>query len=285
MKRNRFIPYGYCMAEGKIIIHPEEGRIVIGIFEQYLQGISPAKMADQLNEGGIRFHETNPNWNKGRIYRILADDRYTGIDPYPELVKRGVQNAAKERIAQNRTYKAPDDALARSINGILRCECGGRFKRAAALRWSCKSCGKEVMSAILEQELKSLMGCLRSDPSLAHRSNLPQYEPTKEIMRLSSEIRRAINSKDFDAATLRKQILRCASLKYDALKSDSTPYIRGVIEGWTDDCMSSADKTAQLVGRIAEEIIVEAPDRLCVRLKNGAVIRTTKEETNGICRE
>ena len=62
-------------------------------------------------------------------------------------------------------------------------------------------------------------------------------------------------------------------------------YIKGVIEGLTDDCLSSADKTTQLVSRIAEEIIVEVPDRLSIKLKNGTIIRTIEEDSNGSCGE
>ena len=281
MKRNRFIPYGYHMTKGQISIHPQEGRIVIGIFEQYLQGISPAKMATQLNENGVCFHAANPSWNKGRIYRILADERYTGIDQYPALVDKCYLDAAKERIARNRTYRTPDDVLARSVSGKLRCDCGERVNRAAGSRWSCPCCGKEIRSDTMEQEIRLFMARIWSDPRLIDSGKAAPYVPTTEIMKLNSEIRRAINNKGFDAVELRKLILRCASLKYDALQTDLTPFIRGVIEKYPIDSLRDTEHIARLVSMIVEGIFIESPDRLRIKLKNGAIIRTIKEDSNG----
>ena len=276
MKRNRFIPYGYCMAKGEISIHPQEGCVVSGIFERYLQGVSPAKMADDLNDQRVRFSESNPNWNKNRIYRILTDERYTGSDQYPKIIDEKLLRAAEEKIEHNSTYKAPSDMLARSVGGLLRCNCGDRPKRNATMRWVCQRCGEAITSLALERELMAIMNRLCIDSSLAERVRVSPFEPTSEIMRLNSEIRRAINSKDFDAAELREKVLRCASLKYDAFQDDTSPYIRGVIE---KGC--KADSVAAVVGKTVDEIVVESPDRLRIKLKNGAIIRTIKEDSNG----
>lgn len=285
MKRYRCIPYGYCMAEGELSVQPEEHSVITGIFEQYLQGVSPAKLAERLNTKGIRFSESEPNWNKGRIYRILADSRYTGAGQYPKLIEESTMRAVKEKIEQNSTYKTPCDTLARGVGEMLRCGCGERLKRNPTMRWVCPGCGAAITSVVLERKLTAIMKRLVDAPDEAERRPSAQYEPTGEIMRLSSDIRRTINNKDFDAAELRAKVLQCASLKYGALQSDATPCIKGTIQRITAESLQSAEEVTKAVRKIAEEIAVEEAGEIRVRLKNGTIIRTIEEDSNGSCGE
>lgn len=45
MAKNRTIPFGYCMRNGQIITEPAESKVVIRIFEEYLNGSSLLQIA------------------------------------------------------------------------------------------------------------------------------------------------------------------------------------------------------------------------------------------------
>ena len=281
MKQNRMVPFGYQMTEGRVRIHPQESVVLAEVFAGYLTGVSPAKLADRLNVRGIRFSDTSPNWNKCRLYRMLADERYSGAEEYPQIISKEQFTAAKAQIERNRTYRAPDDEVARSISGKMVCACGGTLKRSAKKHWRCQSCGMDTRSVDIEHGVTAIMARLRRNPDLAAHGKAERYEPTQEIMRLSNEIRRSMNGTEADEKELRAKIMRCAAMKYEAFRPDLTEYVTKVFAETPDAQWSEADGIIEIIRKTVSEIIITAPDSLRIRLKNRAVITKEKEESNG----
>lgn len=281
MKLNRMVPFGYQMTEGRVRIHPQESVFVAEVFAGYLTGVSPAKLADRLNTGGIRFSNTSPNWNKCRLYRMLADERYAGEEEYPQIISKEQLAAAKAQIECNRTYRAPEDEIARGISGKMVCACGGTLKRSTKKHWRCQSCGMDTRSADIERSVTAMMARLRRKPKLAAHGKANRYEPTQEILRLSNEIRRSMNGADAGEKELQAKIMRCAAMKYEAFRPDFTEYVTKVLAETPDAQWSEADGIIEIIRKTVSEIIITAPDSLRIRLKNGAVITKEKEESNG----
>ena len=84
-----------------------------------------------------------------------------------------------------------------------------------------------------------------------------------------------------DEQELRRKILNCARLKYEAFRPDVTEYIKKIITEMTDEQWGVPEAIADAAGKIASEIIFDTPGSLRLRLKNGAVIRNTEEDTYG----
>lgn len=68
---------GYRLKDGKYEIVPEEAETVRRIFELYLAGMGPLKIAKTLNAEGKKTSENNP-WQPSGVSDILRNDTYTG---------------------------------------------------------------------------------------------------------------------------------------------------------------------------------------------------------------
>lgn len=86
MAWQRKIPFGYQVQNGRINCHPEEAELVRAIFSRYLLGGSYSQIADEMARQGVRYHQHTAQWNKHMVKRILENERYLGMDGYPQLV-------------------------------------------------------------------------------------------------------------------------------------------------------------------------------------------------------
>ncbi|MDE7122518.1 MAG: recombinase family protein, partial [Oscillospiraceae bacterium] len=69
MAKNRIIPFGYRIEDGQILIHPEEQKVVVYIFSEYLKGRPMSEIASEIQ---IPYKEDMP-WYDSIIWRILTN--------------------------------------------------------------------------------------------------------------------------------------------------------------------------------------------------------------------
>ena len=86
MKKIRYLPFGYRIANGNYEVIPEEGQLVRQIFSQYLEGNSLLQLAEMAQRSGIPYRENTAHWNKNMIARMLDDTRYWQDQRLPPLV-------------------------------------------------------------------------------------------------------------------------------------------------------------------------------------------------------
>ena len=96
---NRKLPFGYQMRFGDVIPHPDEAEAVQKIYQNYLAGASFRQIAEGLQAQGIPYDGAKP-WNKNMVARILENERYTGIGPFPALVPAELFRAVQDRRIQ-----------------------------------------------------------------------------------------------------------------------------------------------------------------------------------------
>lgn len=99
MAKNRTIPFGYMMKDGKITVNPKEVLAVVTILSEYLAGKSLSEIADQMTvpySEGVR-------WNKNMVKRILENEKYLGTEIYPQLISKDIFKAANERKVKKAT--------------------------------------------------------------------------------------------------------------------------------------------------------------------------------------
>ena len=104
MAWQRKIPFGYQVRNGRINCHPEEAELVRAIFSRYLLGGSYSQIADEMTQQGVRYHQHNAQWNKHMVKRILENERYLGMDGYPQLVTDEEFLAVRLRRGEQNTY-------------------------------------------------------------------------------------------------------------------------------------------------------------------------------------
>ncbi len=92
MPKNRVIPFGYCMKNGKIIADLAESKAVVKIFEEYLNGSGFQQIARLMESKKIRYTADSDHWNKNMVKRIIENEKYLGMDKWVCGQKVGHQN-------------------------------------------------------------------------------------------------------------------------------------------------------------------------------------------------
>lgn len=117
---NRKLPFGYKMAKGEIILHPQEAQTVRDIFKMYLSGASFGNITDWLRNNGP-VYDADKIWNKNMVARILEDERYAGTERFPPILPL---SQLKQAAAQ-RTERKPCISITEAQK-VLRRLCNGR---------------------------------------------------------------------------------------------------------------------------------------------------------------
>lgn len=89
MKKNRNIPFGYCMINGKYAVNTVEAVAVKNIFTEYSNGKSLNEIAAKMT---IPYHSSKPLWNKNMVKRVLENRRYIGECGYPQIIESQIFN-------------------------------------------------------------------------------------------------------------------------------------------------------------------------------------------------
>ncbi len=81
--KKRYLPFGYAVRDGNIVVDTEQRTIVQNIFTAYLAGNTFQQIAKSMISKGIEYHQNDAEWNKNTISRILGNETYCGTDRYP----------------------------------------------------------------------------------------------------------------------------------------------------------------------------------------------------------
>lgn len=121
---NRKLPFGYKMALGEIILHPQEAQTVRDIFKMYLSGASFGSITDWLRNNAPPY-DVGKTWNKNMVARILEDQRYAGTERYPSILPL---SQLKQAAAQRKERKPCISVT--EAQKVLRRLCNGRPSEA-----------------------------------------------------------------------------------------------------------------------------------------------------------
>ena len=86
--RKRYLPFGYQIKHGEIVIALKESNAVRFIFEEYLAGKSLKGIADIMSAKDIPYHVDDKKWNQNMVGRILANKIYYGNSSMRECRKQ-----------------------------------------------------------------------------------------------------------------------------------------------------------------------------------------------------
>ena len=71
-------PFGYIKNDGKLIIEPNNAKIVKEIFDMYSNGLGANMIAEKLNDMGILTGMNKTKWNHKMVIYILTNEKYIG---------------------------------------------------------------------------------------------------------------------------------------------------------------------------------------------------------------
>lgn len=82
------LPYGYVLADNKIVMHEGKADVVRSIFEYYLAGASLGKIVDMLFAKGIPSPTGNRKWTRAAVDKLLTNKKYipiVGVEVYMDV--------------------------------------------------------------------------------------------------------------------------------------------------------------------------------------------------------
>lgn len=102
--------YGYNVQNGIIVVDEQQAQTVKSIFQLYVEGNNPYKIANKLNRAGIPT-KTGKAWTVVQVINILRNETYTGFnmyngqkeqngirqkDVFPRIISRQLWNKARQ---------------------------------------------------------------------------------------------------------------------------------------------------------------------------------------------
>lgn len=188
--KNRTMPYGYELRDGKYSVSRNEAEIVTELFAAYARGASYKELAKCMASRGVPYHDGDTAWNKNKIARILNCTAYLGTAEYPALIDQSLYDAA---MARKPAYtKSEGTGRVKAIREMSRCGCcGGRIRMSAGregwVRWNCADCGALGAKATTKNIVPQVEAILAS---LIRGESIIVEPPHKENSRPSADAER-----------------------------------------------------------------------------------------------
>lgn len=287
--KNRKIPYGYKIEDGKIAICHEEAPIVKELFEKRAAGRTLKEIADSLNLRNIPYYP-GIGWDKHKVKRVLENDRYLGTDGFPLMLDRETVTAARAFQYYTEVNRTCHPSVHLLKSKIICADCGKKMVRKCERNrrqptgWRCQACGAvlflpddALLDAILQAH-KSL-----KDGLLDKKSGGPFSIPSSPAVKLLEDrIRRQLAHQDRDIAETLALIQEWAMEKYETCKNETdghTDWLAVILE-----TCSLAEYDDALSERIISNIILSQTGAIMVRYINGMEItagRRNEHEQNG----
>lgn len=234
MAKNRTIPFGYCMRNGKIITEPKEVYAVAMIFSEYLNGSSLMQIANLMESEEIRYAVDSDHWNKNMVKRIIENEKYLGNDKYPQIIDKDIFNRANEkRIRKATSVCVISDDLQEIRNRTYCSECGHRLSRIGGNskyeKWDCRNpdCYRleyQLTEQMIIGAMLTVLNAAIANPNLIESSGeVSVYSPTADVIRKQNEISQMLDSAQPDFDRIKSEIFRLAQMKYDCCTYNENP--------------------------------------------------------------
>lgn len=245
MMSNRKQPFGYKVAMGEIVHHPQEAKLVEYIFRQYLSGSTFNALVTELQNQPTPY-DVGKVWNKNMVARILEDKRYTGDRSYPPIVEREMLNKVLEKRSTKQISAPKNEAqkLLRRLSG-------------------------HVVTKQMEQEVLRLLNRAIEDPAYI---KAPDSEPmdSSNIQELQRELDAIMVCKPIDEDAAHKLIQAIAAAQYGAISSCEYETVR--LQQIFTRYQPMTELDAKLLQVSVAAILVHSDGSLQIKLKNNQVI-------------
>ena len=227
MKKIRYIPYGYTMRNGRLVISNEEANVIREIFKAYLGGASLKAIAEELTGRQIPYTQTTAAWDKARIARIINNAKYMGTEEYDPIIDEDMYEAtvSLKTARQRNTFEKENDAIA-LLRDHVRCDCCGHpMKRRVSTKhriresWNCTNdgCGLRVRisDGQLLETITVLINRIILNSHLLQPKPRKRYEPDAQVTKIGNEIALELEQDDPNEDIIIQKTIEMASLMYE----------------------------------------------------------------------
>ena len=234
MAKNRVIPFGYCMKNGKITVDFIESKAVVRIFEEYLNGSSLLQIAKLMESEKIRYGEDSDRWNKNMVKRIIENKKYLGNEKYPQIISEKFFDQANEKRVSKATSVCSISEDLQEIRSCTYCaECGHRLSRIGGncrcAKWDCRDpdCYRleyQLTDQMIIRTVLTVLNTVIANPSLIEsNSEISVYSPTTDVICKQNEINQMADSTQVDFDRVKSEIFKLAEMKYNCCTYDDSP--------------------------------------------------------------
>lgn len=291
MKKNRTIPFGYCMQGGEIQPDLAEAKYVREIFTAYQNGSSFKEIADSMTERNVPYRENMVVWNRNIIKRMLENDRYIGERGYPTLIEREVFMQANQLKSEKTAVRTSASEAIASVKEYVFCaECGEPLKRMVCKnhkeRWECRNpvCieyGFRLTDEMIEQAVRSAFDMAIENPDiLQSKENTGTYQPSLEVTRQQNEVNRLLDCGSADSNNIMQEVFKLAQLKFLCCVFDDHAQKTAVIHTKLLEYKELNTPDTGLLRSVISQIRISRFYMFEIELINGAAIKIDMERTN-----
>lgn len=231
-------PFGYVLEDGELQPHPTEAELVREIFRRFTSGDTQKKIAEDLNDRGIKSHRGNLMENRTINY-ILQNpvyvgktrwtptgkrDRYDADNPdtiiadgtHPPLISQDLWDDTQQRLMANRLRHRknakPIEQHKSWLSGLIRCSaCGSSLIAGGKSGMQCGAYakGKCTVSHYVSADLLtySLAYQLRADADDLQRLRIDEAQRKKLAASLSPQYAATLAAIEKKLARLREAYL------------------------------------------------------------------------------
>ncbi len=291
MAKNRTIPFGYCMRNGKITADFMESKAVIRIFEEYLNGSSLLQIAKLMESEKIRYTVDSERWNKNMVKRIIENEKYLGNGKYPQIIDEETFKIANKKRVQKATSVCVISEELQEIRNRTYCsECGHRLSRIGGNcrceKWDCRNpdCYRleyQLTDQMIIGAVLTVMNAVIANPNLIeNNSEISTYSPTAVVIRKQNEINQMIDSVQIDFDRIKSEIFRLAQMKYDCCTYNENPQKTAEIKALLENHEQLNTLDIGLFKACISRIWISHFCTVEIEFINGIVIKNTTERTN-----
>jgi len=258
MLKNRYIPYGYTMENGDIVIEQNEAKTIRYIFETYIAGATLKDIADRLTAQQVVYSEKKTEWNKARVMRILDNVKYLGDETFPQIIdERLFAEAARQKTARQRTTPADSEQEIHVLKGYIVCgKCGCVMKRRVEKkckykeRWYCSNpeCDNNVhiRDTVILKKVQTLTMRMVEDDYTPEERKMPSTD-TSDTLRIKSELEDELNRPNINAQRALELCIELVQTQYEGIQS---------IPGIRANLSEGKETLSQLLERMVDKIIL-----------------------------
>ena len=291
MKQNRYLPFGYRIANGVLAIDETEAETVRRIYADYLSGQSYKSIAAKMSAGAIPYKADSPAWNKHMVKRILENPRYTGEKGFPAVIKPDCYRAVSEIIQQKNICQPLSEEL-NIIRKKLYCfNCGSKYERDGRNpeyeSWCCKAegrTGRRISDEILLESICTALNTVIAQPGLLGQRERRPYEPSLDVTKLNNQINRELEKTEVDSDYVKLLIFNCAAEKYASCSDCGSEYLTEQLrERFQNHQPLTAFDPTLFEGTI-KQVLLEPNGTAHLKLINNQIIDTnTMERSIPVC--
>ena len=272
--KNRYLPFGYKIADGKIVADSEQVEAVRRIFDAYTAGQTFQQIADVLSAQDIPYRSDAPRWNKNMVSRILANADYCGTAEYPQIITAGQLEAAEQiRKSKTVTYSA----TLKPFRKDMQCGCCGArlYWHSKSNQWFCRECGmwskptqaKETFNSIVEK-----LRWLQQNSELIHPPAGKANVQSMEIVLLDREIGQVLLDAEPDADALITKILNRAELEYEFCSAGDADPATMQIRKYCAEYKPTDGFPHTFYKEVVSKVILYRDTHIEFKLQNGQIV-------------